>query len=59
MALAQGKIEGPSQFIVYLGILIDAGAQIIRLPDQKLHKLKVILHTWLGKAFCTNVNCFR
>ena len=51
--LAEEKIDGPSKAIVYLGILIDAGAQMMMLPNEKLCKLKDLLQTWLGKVLCT------
>ena len=51
--LAEEKIDGPSKAIVYLEILIDAGAQMIMLPHEKLCKLKDLLQRWLGKVLCT------
>ena len=46
-------MEGPKQQMVYLGILIDAAAQIIMLPEVKLVKLKSTLLMWSEKSVCT------
>ena len=51
--LAPDKIVGPSTSITYLGIEIDAEAQIIRLPPDKLTDLSHLLLAWKHKRKCT------
>ena len=51
--VAQDKTEGPTQVITYLGIEIDALHQVIRLPEDKLMALTVLLDSWVSKKKCT------
>ena len=51
--LAPDKIFGPSQVITYLGIEIDAIAQTIRLPEDKLVSLAELLEGWSNKRKCS------
>ena len=49
--LALDKVVGPATSITYLGILIDSVSFTIMLPDEKLSKLKALLHGWtVGKS---------
>ena len=51
--LAAGKTAGPTQQLTYLGIEIDAAAQVVRLPQVKLAALLVLLAAWRGRKKCT------
>ena len=51
--IAVDKTEGPSTRLVYLGIEIDTVNMCVRLPLDKLNKLKNMLKTWAGKKKCT------
>ena len=51
--LAPDKVVGPSPALTYLGIEIDADAQIIHLPTEKLQELHRILATWSARKKCT------
>ena len=44
--LAPEKQAGPSSTIEFLGITIDTVRQELRLPDDKLERLKTLLATW-------------
>ena len=44
------KLEGPSQSLTFLGIVLDTQRMEARLPDDdKLLKVRTQLATWLGK----------
>ncbi len=51
--LAQEKQEGPSTVITFLGIEIDTVEQVIRLPKEKLERLKTLMYEWERKKACT------
>ena len=51
--LATDKEEGPSTTIVFLGIVIDAVKQELRLPADKLMHLQGILIEWEKCKSCT------
>ena len=51
--IAEEKLEGPAQIMVYLGIEIDAANSVIRLPKDKLFQLRVLVSEWLEKRKCT------
>ena len=40
------KTEGPSTLLVLLGIELDTEARVIRLPDNKLHRLQGEIKSW-------------
>ena len=46
------KTEGPSTVLVFLGIEIDTTAMQLRLPADKLARLKELLWKWRGKKEC-------
>ena len=50
------KIEGPSSFISYLGLLIHTQKGEIPLPKEKLSHLLEELESWQGRKACTNRN---
>ena len=51
--LALEKLEGPATSLVFLGILIDTVDQELRLPLDKLKRIRDLVQTWLGKKRCT------
>ena len=51
--IAEDKLEGPTQSIVYLGIQIDSLRSIICLPTDKLVELKFLVSTWISKKKST------
>ena len=46
LPVAPQKVVGPSTSIVFLGILIDSARQEIRLPEEKLARLRLELRAW-------------
>ena len=50
--LATDKTEGPTTCIVFLGIEIDTMAGVLRLPEEKLHRIKRSLQQWVGRRTC-------
>ena len=52
LPLALHKKEGPSTCLTYLGIELDTVAMEMRLPAQKLHRLKQTIHKWASMKFC-------
>ena len=52
MPLDDGKEEGPSEVITFLGIVIDSIKMEIRLPQQKLEELRSTLRKWRGMRSC-------
>ncbi len=47
--IAWGKIEGPRQSLVFLGILIDTCSLVLRLPQEKVHSLRQLLASYGGR----------
>ena len=47
------KVVGPTTVIEFLGISIDTDVMELRLPPEKLHRLKQLVQAWLGKKSCT------
>lgn len=45
--IAEEKTEGPSTTLTFLGIEIDTASLQLRLPQDKLHKLMVLLGQWM------------
>ena len=43
------KLEGPSTTLPFLGVEIDTSKMEIRLPGEKLHRIRQELSTWMGK----------
>ncbi len=52
LPLALHKKEGPATCLTYLGIELDTVAMEIRLPAQKLHRLKHTIQKWVSMKFC-------
>ena len=51
--IADDKLVGPTTCLTYLGIEIDTVAMTVRLPADKLEKVKAIIHEWAGRRKCT------
>ena len=51
--LAAEKLEGPSTSLSFLGILLDTECMEIRLPVDKLARIKQLLTTWPPKKKAT------
>ena len=51
--LAMEKLEGPSTTLTFLGVEIDTAKMEIRLPDDKLQRIRQELVTWMGKKKAT------
>ena len=49
MPVAVHKVEGPNTVIVFLGIEFDTAHMTMRLPDEKLQRLKVRIGEWLNR----------
>ena len=51
--LAEEKLEGPSQRLTFLGIILDTQQMEARLPEDKLSRIRTQLSTWLGRRKAT------
>ena len=51
--IAEEKVEGPSTSIIFLGILIDTIRCEIRLPQDKLARVRDRVKEWIQKKRCT------
>jgi hypothetical protein len=51
--VASHKTAGPSTCLTFLSIEIDSAALELRLPQEKLHKLKDMLIEWQFKKVCS------
>ena len=51
--LAPHKSVGPTTCLISLGIEIDSVAMELRLPCDKLHRLKELLSKWQFKKVCS------
>ena len=50
--IADHKTEGPTTSLVFLGIEVDTAAGELRLPRDKLQRLKDLLHEWGDRKVC-------
>ena len=50
--IAEDKLEGPATRLTYLGIEIDTISMTVRLPADKLAKLKSLVSDWVGRRKC-------
>ena len=50
--MAPHKRDGPTTCLVFVGIQIDTVTGELRLPDEKLHRLKTLLQDWDAKKTC-------
>ena len=51
--LALEKLEGPSQSLTFLGIVLDTKRIEARLPEDKLLRIRTQLAAWLGRKKAT------
>ena len=51
--LALEKLEGPTQSLTFLGIVLDTSRMEMRLPEDKLSRIHAQLTIWLGKKKAT------
>ena len=49
----QEKVLGPATVIDFLGFIIDTVSMEIRLPAEKLSRIKQMIHSWRSKKSCT------
>ncbi len=47
--IAAGKTEGPSTAITYLGFVLDTDSMELRLPEDKLAKIRSHLAAWVNR----------
>ena len=52
VAVAPQKTEGPSTRLTFLGIEIDTMEMVVRLPRDKLVRLRTLIGEWKGKKCC-------
>ena len=50
--VAPHKTEGPSTSIAFIGIVIDTERSVLRLPSDKLSRLRSLVAEWKGKKSC-------
>ena len=50
--LALDKLEGPSHCLTFLGIEMDTQRGVLRLPTDKLSRVKVLLAQWSTRKTC-------
>ena len=50
--LSKEKLEGPTPCITFLGIEIDTRAGVLRLPAEKLVRIRQTLNRWQGRRMC-------
>ena len=53
LPVMQEKVVGPSTVLDFLGIVIHSTKMELRLPHDKLSRLKHLIQAWLGKKSCT------
>ena len=51
--VATHKTEGPSTILAFLGILLDTELFQLRLPVEKLERLRDMVHVWQARKSCT------
>ena len=51
--VAREKIEGPATIITLLGIILDSELMQLRLPPEKLKKLRELVARWRTRKSCT------
>ena len=49
--LALEKVEGPSQCLTFLGIILDTKLMLARLPDDKLFRIRSQVAAWLAFGY--------
>lgn len=51
--VADEKVEGPSACLTFLGIEVDTNGWQLRLPDEKLQRVRSLVASWRRKRGCT------
>ena len=51
--IADHKVDGPATVLTFLGIEVDTGAAVLRLPLEKLRRLQSLISLWAGRKSCT------
>ena len=51
--VSKSKVEGPATILTFLGISLDTVAMELRLPEEKLRRLKLLIQQWKTKKACT------
>ena len=46
------KLEGPSTTVTFLGIVIDSERMELRLPQEKVERIRAMVSCWLGRRSC-------
>ena len=52
MPTEPSKDEGPATVLSFLGLELDTMALEVRLPEEKMRRLKVVLGSWRGRKAC-------
>ena len=50
--VSEKKLEGPTTTLTFLGILLDTERMELRLPEDKLSRLKDMIEQWRSKKVC-------
>lgn len=53
VAISEKKLEGPTTCLTFLGILVDSNKMELRLPTDKLSRLKDMIEQWRSRRTCT------
>jgi len=51
--MASSKTVGPTRSITFLGVEIDTAIMVVRLPAEKVDRLKETISKWQAKRVCT------
>ena len=51
--IAEQKLQGPTTSLSFLGIEVDTMAMELRLPQEKLGQLKVMIQDWNARKSCS------
>ena len=51
--IAEQKLQGPTTSLSFLGIELDTMAMELRLPQEKLGQLKVMIQDWKARKSCS------
>lgn len=54
--IAESKTMGPTNVLVFLGLIIDTTLMMVRIPEEKLQKLRLLLLPLLNKKKATVKN---
>ena len=50
--IAEDKLEGPTTSLLFLGIELDSDRMVLRLPQEKLSELRILLVRWRSWRYC-------